>query len=295
MFVITGAGGNTGSKIAGRLLTVGKKVRIITRSRSKVQSLIDQGAEYAPIDLNDTDSLTAAIRGASGVYAMIPPNYSAPDFRGYQNKIGDSIATAIRRAGVTHVINLSSIGAHMGYGTGVLLGLHDQEERLNAIDGVAVLNLRPGFFMENFLWQIDLIKTKGIMGAPQKADLPLPFIATADIADYAVQRFLKLDFTGKTNRELLGQRDLTMSQCAAILGNSIGRPDLPYVEFPCEDTKKAFIAQGMSADAADKLVELQQAFNEGLARPTEPRGNANTTATSLERFSSLFKAAFDGR
>lgn len=295
MFVITGAGGNTGSKIAAKLLKAGKKVRIIARNQTKVQSLIDSGAECKIIDLNDSEALTAAFRGASGVYSMIPPDYTARDFRGYQNKIGDSIAKAIERAEVSHVINLSSIGAHMGYGSGVVLGLHDQEERLNAIDGVAVLNLRPGFFMENFFWQIDTIKTKGIMGAPQLANLPLPFIATADIADYAVQRFLKLDFTGKSNRELHGQRDLTMNECAAILGKSIGKPDLKYVEFPYEETRKAFVAMGMSEDAADKLIELQRGFNEGIVRATEPRSNANTTATSLEEFAGRFAAAFNSR
>lgn len=294
MYAITGAGGNTGKKLAEILLKKGYQVRAIVRDKTKVESLAKLGAEIMSIDLGDTATLSKAFAGAQAVYAMIPPNYGAADIRAYQNRIGESIARAVRQAGVSHLVNLSSIGAHMGYGAGVVLGLHDQEERLNALDNIAVLHLRPGFFMENLFWQIGTIKKMNFMAGAQKADLAVPQIATIDIAEYAAERMAKLDFTGKTTRELLGQRDLTLNECAAILGKAIGKPDLKYIESSYDDVKKALLSSGMSEDAADKLVELQRGFNEGIVRPTEPRNKENTTPTSLESFAGTFAMVYGG-
>ena len=48
-------------------------------------------------------------------------------------------------------MNLSSIGAHLAAGSGPIAGLHRQEQRMNALDGLDVLHLRPGYFYENLL------------------------------------------------------------------------------------------------------------------------------------------------
>ena len=85
---------------------------------------------------------------------MIPPNFTAVDFRAYQNEVGNSIATGIIKAGVKFVVNLSSQGAEFPAGTGPIAGLHDQEERLNRLQGVNVLHLRATYFIENLLMNI---------------------------------------------------------------------------------------------------------------------------------------------
>jgi uncharacterized protein YbjT (DUF2867 family) len=288
MYTIIGASGNTGRHIAEKLLAQGQKIRVVGRDQEKLKSLAAKGAEIFEADLNDVNAIKKAFTGAKAAYLMIPPNYGAPDFRAYQNKIGETMAQAIKQSGVTHVINLSSVGAHMGYGIGVVLGLHDQENRLNIIDNIAVLHLRPSFFMENQLMQISTIKKMGVMGSPLKGEIKLPQIAIADIADYAVKRFLKLDFTGKSVQELLGPRDISFVECASIIGKAIDKPDLKYVEFPYEDTTNVLKGMGLSQNAAESMVGLYRGFNEGIARPTEPRTSENTTATTFEKFAETF-------
>ena len=99
MFVITGATGNIGSKIAEILLSQGQKVRVVGRNAGKLQGFVGKGAEAAVGDLKDSTFLTGAFSGATAAFAMIPPDYTAGDFREYQNEVGASIAAAIRNVG----------------------------------------------------------------------------------------------------------------------------------------------------------------------------------------------------
>lgn len=192
------------------------------------------------------------------------------------------------------MVNISSLGADLTSGTGPILGLHAQEERLNRDFPGAVLHLRPGYFMENFFFSINLIKGQGINGSPLKPDLALPMIATRDISEVAAEALATLSFTGKSVRELLGPRDTTLTEATRILGAAIGRPELPYVQFPYDAAHKAMVAMGVSVDVANRFNEMYQGFNNGLIRPTDPRSPKNATPTTLEVFASAFAAAFRG-
>jgi uncharacterized protein YbjT (DUF2867 family) len=288
MYAITGATGNTGKKIAEVLLAKGKKVRVIGRTAERLRPLADKGAEPFVGSLDDAAFLTRAFTGVKAVYAMIPPNYAAPHFRAYQNKLGEAIATSIAAAQVLYVVNLSSLGAHLPEKTGPIKGLYDMEQRLNKLERTHVLHLRPTYFMENLFWSMNLIKTMGMNGSPLRGDLLIPMIATTDIAAVATDRLLRLDFLDKSSKELFGQRDLTMPEVTRILGKAVGKPDLPYVQFPYEDAEKAMVGMGLSIDMARSFSELYRAFNDGILKPTEPRSESNTTPTSIEEFAKVF-------
>lgn len=292
MYAITGATGNTGKRIAEALLAKGERVRAMGRSAERLKSLAERGAEPCVALLDDVDAMTRAFTGAKAVYLMIPPPYAEPDVRGYQNRLGQALAEAVSAARVSHVVNLSSAGAHLSERVGPINGLHDQEQRLNCLAGMNVLHLRPTSFMENFFFNVNLIKQAGINGTPLRADLAIPMIATKDIAAVAARRLLALDFSGKTTQELLGPRDLSMTEATRILGQAIGKPDLPYVQFPYEEAEKAMIRMGLSLDMARAFIQMYRAFNEGILRPTEPRSAANTTPSSFEEFAKTFAAVY---
>jgi uncharacterized protein YbjT (DUF2867 family) len=292
LYAITGATGNIGSKIANTLLKEGKKVRVIGRTADRLKPFTDKGAEAFIGSVDDAAAMTQAFTGATAVFAMIPPNVTSPQVRADQNKVSEALATAISQSGVKYVVNLSSIGAHLPDQTGPINGLYDQEQRFNQLAEVNVLHVRPGFFMENNLTNIGLIKQMGKNGSPMKADLPLPMIATKDIAAEAVQRLLHLDFTGKSVKELLGQRDLTMKEVTQVLGASIGKSDLAYVQFPYEDAQKAMVQMGLSADMAALYIEMYRSFNEGIVKPTQPRSPQNTTRTPIEEFAKFFAKVY---
>jgi uncharacterized protein YbjT (DUF2867 family) len=284
MYVITGATGHTGSIAARTLLSRGKKVRAIGRSAERLQSLASAGAEPFVADVTDAKRLSEAFRGAQAVYAMIPPNMTSDDVRGYQEQVSDAISSAIANARVPMVVLLSSIGADKPDKTGPVVGLHNFEQKLNRIDGINVLHVRAGYFMENTLSQVNAIKAVGKGAGPLRPDLKVPMIATQDIGTAVAEFLLNPKFQGKQTQELLGQRDLNYTEATAIIGKAIGKPDLEYVQLPDEQLRPALIQFGMSRNLADLILEMAHALNSGHMRALEPRSPKNTTPTSFEQF-----------
>jgi uncharacterized protein YbjT (DUF2867 family) len=284
MYVVTGASGNTGRVVANHLLEEKKTVRVIGRSKERLQSLVDRGAEAFVADLSDQVALTKAFTGAEGVYAMIPPDGTSQDFRGEQRRIAKAIAGALESAQVKHAVALSSIGADKEAGTGPVAGLHEFEEILNRVAGLNVLHLRAGYFMENTLGQAAAIHAMGYTVGPLSGDLKLPLIATRDIGSAAAELLAALDFSGKQTRELLGQRDLSMDEATAIIRKTIEKPDLKYVQRPGEQMQPIFIQMGMSSNVASLILEMAGALNSGHMHALEHRSSQNTTPTSFEMF-----------
>jgi len=278
---VMGATGHVGSQLVSRLLAKDVSVRALARNADRLKSL---GVEALAGALDDAAFLTRAFTGAQAAFVMVPPSYAEKDFRAYQRRAGDSIANALTAAGVPRAVALSSLGADRDGGTGPIAGLHDFEKRLTAIPGVHLVHLRPTYFMENELNAIGLIKSKGIMGSPLKADNAFPMVATRDIAEVAAALLAPATFTGCSVREILGPRDLSRREAARILGSAIGKPELPYVEFSYTDARQALIGAGLSEDVAGSFVEMYEGFNEGRIRTVQGRTAATSSPTTLETF-----------
>jgi len=296
MYAIIGASGNTGSVIAQRLLGHGEKVRAIGRDAARLAGLVQKGAEAFVANVTDAEALTQAFRGAKAVYLMIPPNPAHANVRAEQERVTDALAAAVRNASVAYAVVLSSIGADKPDKTGPVVGLRSLEHKLGGVAGLNALMLRPGYFMENLLPQVGVIQNFGMTAGPLRGDLKVAMIATQDIGAAAADALLKLDFIGQPTRELLGQRDVTYQEVAAIIGNAIGRPGLNYAQLPPSQLKPALVQMGMSANMADLLLEMSDAMNSGYMAPLEPRSAHNTTPTSIEAFvAEKFATAFAGK
>jgi len=190
MYVIAAATGNIGKAITVNLLSQGKKVRVIGRKADKLQEFVSKGAETAVGDLNDAAFVTKAFENAKAVFCLVPPNPQSKDFRSEQNNISKNFANAVKTNNVKYAVLLSSIGAHLRNGAGIVDGLGNMEENFLELKNVHVLNLRPTYFMENLLGQVGIIKQMGIAGSPMKGDMLLPIVAIKDIAAVATNRLL---------------------------------------------------------------------------------------------------------
>jgi uncharacterized protein YbjT (DUF2867 family) len=203
---------------------------------------------------------------------------------GYQNRVGEAIVSALSKARVPRVVNLSSVGAHLSEGTGPIRGLHDFEKKFDKLGDAEVVHLRAAYFMENLLWNIPVIREHGVNGSPIRPDMAIPMVATMDIADEAARLLLAKTLVGHSVRYLLGPRDLTMTEATRILGEAIGKPDLRYILFPEDEARKAMSGMGMSDNVVEGLLEMQRGFNAGRIRPTQERNASNTTPTALGEF-----------
>jgi uncharacterized protein YbjT (DUF2867 family) len=291
MHVILGASGNTGSIIADSLLSKGKKVRVVGRDAGRLQRFVRNGAEAFAATMSDAAALTKAFSGARAAYLMLPPAKSRED----QERDSDGIAKAVKESGLRYVIHLSSYGAQVPEGTGPVAGLHSSEQKLSAISGLNVLHLRAAYFMENNLAAIGMIRGIGVFGNALLPDLRVPMIATRDVGYYAAQRLLHLDFSGKQTRELLGERDLSMTEATAVIARGIGKPDLRYEQFPYDQVQQALTQMGVPPKGAALYIEMYKAINAGVLIPQEPRSRENTTPTSFETFvQDVFAPAYHG-
>lgn len=292
MITVMGATGNTGGKIAEALLNAGHDVRALGRSASKLAEIQSAGAEVLTGDSADAVFLTTAFRGADAVYTLLPTDRQAPDYHGRQRQEGEAIATAIRESGVQHVVALSSLGAEQSAGTGLIVGLHEQEERLKRLDGTNVLLLRPVSFFENFHESLGLIKHQGINADSVTPDLSVPMVATRDVAEVAAKALMSRDWDGVIVRELLGPRNLSYREATGIIGERIGKSDLEYVGLSYADMAAALVQAGMSESFANLYVEMTRAFNEGTVRPRIGRTPENTTPTRFEDFAAQLARAY---
>jgi len=295
MYTILGATGNIGSVITKKLLEKGETVRVVGRNAARLQQYVHRGAEAFVADIKDAEALTRALTGARAAFLMMPPGMTSPDYPAEQEIESDAISAAAKNAGLQYAVNLSGIGAQAPAGTGPILGLHDFERKLNTVERLNVLHLRPAYFMENHLSAIQMIQMMGIFGGALKPDLKIPMIATRDVGAYAAERLLKLDFSGKQTQELLGERDLSMTEVAASISRGIGKPDLRYVQFSYEQVEQTLVQMGLSTKTAAYLIEMFRGFNNGIVEGLEPRSAANTTPTSIETFvKEVFAPAYQG-
>jgi uncharacterized protein YbjT (DUF2867 family) len=284
MYVILGASGNTGSVVANTLIDKRKKVRVVGRDLKKLAPFVSRGAEAVVADVADAEALTRAFAGAEGVYTLTPPNHTSDNVRAYQDSVTEAVATAIEATGVKYIVTLSSFGADKADKTGPVLGLHFMESRFADIPEINVVHLRAGYFMENTLPQAGLIQQFGMMAGPVRADMPLPMIATRDIGAAAADALLHFNFNGQATHELLGQRDITYTEVARIIGTSIGKPPLAYIQLPDEQVIMAMTQMGMSKNYAVLLCEMAESLNTGYMKARETRSESNTTATSFDTF-----------
>ena len=293
MITVMGASGNTGRRISEQLLQEGEEIRALGRSGAKLAGLESSGADVLTGDATDAVFLTSAFRGADAVYTLLPPDPQSSDLREKWDQEGEAIVKAIRDSRVRYVVFLSSVGADLPQGTGPIAGLHAQEERLRQLTDVNVLILRPASFFENFYATLGLIKHQGINGGAVAPDLPMPMIATRDIADVAARGLKARDWTGVDVRELLGARDLTFADATRIIGAHIGKPDLQYVQFPYADFAGSLVQMGISQNVAGLYAEMARAFNERKIESREGRRPENTTPTRFEDFAEVLARAYE--
>ena len=289
---LTGSLGNITKPLATILINAGHQVTIVSSNAEKAADIEALGAKAAIGSITDVPFLTRAFTGADAVYAMVPPNINATDFRGHAGRTGKNYAEAIKQSGVTHVVYLSSIGAQYNSGTGPITGSHDVEGILNQLDNVAIRFMRPVFFMTNFFNNIPMIKNMGIIGANYPADARLIMVHPTDIAA-AIAEEIQQPFIGQAIRYVAGD-ELTTAEVAQTLGAAIDKPELPWVAFTDEQALQGMLQSGMQQEMSSKIVEMGTAVRSGILWTDYDQHKTDTTGKiKLEAFAKEFAEAYN--
>lgn len=283
MITITGASGKTGSVVAEALLKKGEDVRVIGRSLEHLLFLREKGAVPLVGNQADVDFMTRAFVDADAAYVLIPPKMDTDDVRGYYNTMGRITIEAIKKSGLKKLVFLSSLGAEQEKGTGPVLGLHDVEKMLDALPDVDIVFLRPGYFYENTLQTVELIKRKHINGGSADADAQVLMVATKDIGRKAAEILAKRKFKGHSVEEIFGERT-TFRAITEAIGKKLTIPNLTYVQFADKEAVESMMAMGVSNNMADSFVELAHGLSQGRITTTKLNPKKPNATTRYHTF-----------
>ncbi len=260
MFVIAGASGHTGSVVAATLLAQGKSVRVIVRDEKKGNAWKAKGAEVAVAQLDDAAALTEALRGAEGVYALLPPNLTTEEPLAAATRVIDAWVQAVAATRPQHVVLLSSIGSELERGTGPIVSTHRAEEKLRAT-GVKLTALRCSYFMENWAAMAQPVRSDGVLPSMLTPGQAFPMVATADIGRVAAETLLA-GARAPSLIELTGPRDYTPEEVAGAFGRTVGK-NVAVVPLPEQAIEPALAQAGFKPKMAALYREMTASFNAG--------------------------------
>lgn len=288
--IITGSLGNISKPLAQELVANGNDVTVISRKADKQREIEALGARAAVGSVEDAAFLTTVFAGADAVYGMTPPNFGATDMIGYYRNVANACAEAAKAAGVKHIVYLSSYGADLEKGSGIILGSHNAEGILNKLEGVAVTCLRPGYFYYNLYNFLGMIKGKGIIGTNFGGDDKLVMVSPLDIATAAVEELIRVNPQSKIR--YIASEERTCNEVAKLIGEAIGKPDLQWLTFTDEQVKNNVLESGMPPEISGLLVELGASIHTGLLRSDYEKHKPALGKVKLPEFIKEFAARY---
>ena len=293
-YAITGSLGHISKPIVNALIKAGHEVTVITSTPNRIKEIESLGAKAAVGSVEDKAFLTKAFSGANVVYTMVPPKYDAQDWKAYIGQIGQHYAQAIKNNNIKYVVNLSSIGAHMAEGCGPVSGLHRAEDALNTLTDVNIKHLRPAYFYNNLLNNINLIKNIGIIGGNfGMSEKKFTLVDTSDIAAVAIQALLNTDFTGHSV-QYIASDEVSTDEIATAIGKAINKPDLKWVIFTDEQALQGALQAGFPEEAAKNYAEMGHAIQTGeMGEDYWKHRPASLGKVKLADFAKTFAVAYN--
>lgn len=277
MFAITGITGKVGGSLARTLLAEGKRVRAVVRDTAKGQKWASLGCEVAVAEMEDATALAAALQGVEAAF-ILPPSEFDPE-PGYPEaqKVIDAVISALEVARPGKVLCISTVGADAAEDN--LLSQRTMlEQQLRRVD-LPITFLRPGWFMENALWDVEPARNEGkLYSFLQPADKKFPMIATKDVGILAAE-LIQQDWEGKRVVELEGASRVSPNDIAQAFSKALGQP-VSVVIVPRESWEEIFRSQGMKHPVP--RIRMLDGFNEGWIDFKNEGRTANKGTTSLQ-------------
>jgi len=184
--LVTGATGQQGGAVMTSLLEHGHRVRVMTRTPEKANSMEGPNVEVARGDFRDPESLKKALSGVDGAFVMGTPYEEGPRAEAAQGK---AMIDACAEKKIGHVVYSSVCCAESNTGIPHFDSKNEVEEHLKQ-SGLACTIVRPVWFMENFAspWYLPSIE-KGILSTPLHPRRILRMVSVADIGRIVAHAF----------------------------------------------------------------------------------------------------------
>ena len=258
MYAITGITGKVGGEMARTLLAAGQPVRAIVRDAAKGEAWARLGCEVALAEMEDAAALAKAFTGATGVFILPPPCFDPEPGYPEAKAVIASVAAALGQAKPAKVVCLSTIGADAMHDN--LLSQRTLMERALESLSMPVTFLRPGWFLDNALWDVAPARETGMLhNFLQPLDKPFPMVASRDVGRTAAD-LIQQDWTGQRIVELEGPSRVSPNDLAAAFAEALGK-QVQATLVPRDSWETLFLAQGMKHPVP--RMRMLDGFNEG--------------------------------
>ena len=228
LYLVIGATGKTGRRVAEKLREKGLSVRAVSRS-----------TEIA-FDWNSQSSWAAALEGVTRAYVTYQPDLALP---GAVDAIR-AFLMAAKMAGVKHVVLLSGRGEEEA----------EAAEQVLQTSGLDWTVLRASWFMQNFsenYMRDELLSGSLTLPVGQTKE---PFIDADDIADVAVAALTQSSHRNRLY-ELTGPELLSFNDAVSELAGATGR-ELSFYSVSFADYEVALREQALPEDVIALLRYL---------------------------------------
>ncbi|CAD5991595.1 SDR family oxidoreductase [Agreia sp. COWG] len=280
-YAVTGASGQFGRIAVTDLIEAGiapGDIVALVRTPEKIADLAARGVVVRTADYADEASLRAALAGVD-VLLLVSSSEVGQRVAQHANVIEAAKTTGVSRIAYTSVLRADTSEL-------VLAPEHKATEELLRASGIAFTLLRNGWYIENYLGQIEQQKAAGeIVGAA--GDQP---ISAATRADFAAAAVATLVGEGHENAIYeLGGTPFTMSDVAAALSQATGT-NIVYRDVTPDELAAGLQAVGLDAGTAGFVAALDVASKRGdlytesrdletlIGRPSTPLAEAVAAA-----------------
>jgi uncharacterized protein YbjT (DUF2867 family) len=233
LVLVAGATGQQGGAVARELLAAGYKVRAMTRKPDgdAAKALAKAGAEIVKGDLDDAASVSAALKGAWGAFAV--QNTWEAGVEGEERQ-GKQFAELAKKAGVQHFVYTSVGSADRKTGVPHFENKIRIEQTVRKLGFPSFVIIRPVFFMQN-MKSFFAPDASGNFYVAMSPNRKLQMVAVKDIGKYGRLAFDEA-------RELNGQAidiagdELSMADAAKIISQASGKT-VNHVKANIEDVR----------------------------------------------------------
>ncbi|KZL67268.1 nad dependent epimerase [Colletotrichum incanum] len=263
-----------GGVIARNLLSEGIAVRALARNpdspAAKALSAID--TFITPGDYDDDAALTEAMKGVTGAFLKLTPNFVDHN---WELKAAKRIMAAAKEAGASHFIYSSGLAVQApellkhwdpnSFTAMVLLSKQPIEKETRKAGFKNWTTLRPGSFAANYLLPLvavypDLVKDGRFITA-LRPENKIPMTDPNDIGKFALAAFQDpFKFNSKEvaiSSELLTVDDI-MAKIAKVTGRDIKAVHLSDEEVEAQKAGNPFIAVQLTARDMDQFSDVEK-------------------------------------
>ncbi|GGL79833.1 NmrA family transcriptional regulator [Streptomyces fumigatiscleroticus] len=243
MIVVTGATGNVGRPLVAALAEAGEEV--VAVSRRPLPPDYPAGVRHAQADLADFASMRPVLEGADAFFLLLAGDLNGP------GESASALLDIAEEAGVERVVLLSSQINETRPGAVSHARLSEFEEAVRN-SGLDFTILRAGGFASNALAWAESVRARRTVLAPF-ADVALPVVDPADIADVAAVALREDGHTGRTY-VLTGPEAVTPREQAAAIAEALGE-EVTFVELTREQAR-AHLSRFMPEAVVDGTLDV---------------------------------------